>query len=686
MLNVFSLKSPLGTELIFAQATLDESVSGLFDYQIEAVSRLQSLDPKTLLGKAITIAREVDEGEAPILRFFSGYCTRLEQTGVATPGFFSYRLTVRPWLWFLSRSSDSRIFQNMSIPEVLKAVFAEEPRAKIDNRLERTYTAWEYCVQYRETTLNFVTRLMEQEGIYYFFEHSDGAHRMVLCDGASAHKAIDGDATIPFYRRDNVTSKVPHIHQWSFAQEVQPGKFSIDEYDPSRPSVALFATRSSEKLDGVNETAYEIYDYPGEYDTEAEGRTFANIRLEELQTRRLIFAGAGDVATMVPGRKFTLAKHKVTAQNREYFITATRSRFSEGGQEAGSGTRLSISMQFYAIKSSQQYRPPRATPKPIISGVQTAFVTGPPGEEIFTDKQGRVCVRFLWDRYEKQGGSNTSCWIRTTMPWASGQYGFMALPRIGDEVVVTFLEGDPDRPLITGAVYNAENKTPYDYPANKTQSGIRTKSSKGAGEENFNEIFFEDLRGSELFGIQAEKDHHILVKNDRIEEIKKDSHLTISGNHSEKVKGKHHLEVAQDQNIKVGATFSLQTQQDWLVKSSGVFNAAAAQEIHLKAGTNLVLEASTGITLKVGGNFVSITSAGVDIKGIMVNINSGGAALSGKGAAPTSPDAPLTGKTNKASGKKPLRTGKALKSNSSADTLREAHQGKASFCEICEGC
>lgn len=685
MLNVFSLKSPLGPKLIFSQATLDESVSGLFDYQIEAVSRLQSLDPKTLLGKAMTIVREVDEGAAPFERLFSGYCTRLEQTGVATPGFFSYRLSVRPWLWFLSRSSDSRIFQNKSVPDVLKAVFAEEPRAKFDFRLQRTYAPWEYCVQYRETTLNFVTRLMEQEGIYYFFEHSDGAHRMVLCDSASAHKAIDGGATIPFYRRDNVTSGEQHINQWSFAQEIQPGKFSIDEYDPSRPSVALFATRSSEKSDGVNETAYEIYDYPGEYDTEAEGRAYANIRLDELQTRRLIFAGGGDVVSMVPGRKFTLAKHKVAEQNVEYFITATRSRFAEGGQEAGGSASSSISMQFYAIKSSQQYRPSRVTPKPIISGVQTAFVTGPAGEEIYTDTKGRVCVRFLWDRYDKQG-ANTSCWIRTAMPWASGQYGFMALPRIGDEVVVTFLEGDPDRPLITGAVYNAENKPPYDYPANKTQSGIRTKSSKGAGENNFNEIFFEDQKGSELFGLQAEKDHHILIKNDRIEEIKKDSHLTITGNLSEKIKGKHHLEVAQDQNIKIGATFSLQTQQDWLVKSSGVFNAAAAQEIHLKAGTNLVLEASTGITLKVGGNFVSITPAGVDIKGVMVNINSGGAALTGKGAAPTSPDAPLTGKVNKASGKKPFRSGKALKSNSSADTLREAHKGKASFCEICEGC
>jgi type VI secretion system secreted protein VgrG len=685
MLNVFSLKSPLGPNLIFSQATLDESVSGLFDYQIEAVSRLQSLDPKTLLGKAITMVRSVDESAAPVLRYFSGYCTRLEQTGVATPGFFSYRLAVRPWLWFLSRSSDSRIFQNMSIPDILKAVFAEEPRAKFDNRLQRTYEPWEYCVQYRETTLNFVTRLMEQEGIYYFFEHSDGAHKLVLCDSASVHKAIDGTATIPFYRRDNVISGEQHINQWSFAQEIQPGKFSIDEYDPSHPSVALFATRSSEKSDGVNETAYEIYDYPGEYDTEAEGRAYANIRLDELQTRRLVFAGAGDVATMVPGRKFTLDKHKVTEQNSEYFITATRSRFSEGGQEAGGSSSLSISMQFYAIKASQQYRPPRVTPKPIISGVQTAFVTGPAGEEIYTDKQGRVRVRFLWDRYDKDD-AKTSCWIRTAMPWASGQFGFMALPRIGDEVVVTFLEGDPDRPLITGAVFNAENKTPYDYPANKTQSGIRTKSSKGAGEENFNEIFFEDQRGSELFGIQAEKDHHILVKNDRIEEIRKDSHLTISGNFSEKIKGKQHLEVAQDQNIKVGATYSLQTTQDWLVKSSGVFNAAAAQEIHLKAGTSLVLEASTGITLKVGGNFVSITPAGVDIKGIMVNINSGGAALSGKGASPTSPDAPLTGKTNKASGKKPFRQGKALKSNSSADTLREAHKGKASFCEICEGC
>jgi type VI secretion system secreted protein VgrG len=377
--------------------------------------------------------------------------------------------------------------------------------------------------------------------------------------------------------------------------------------------------------------------------------------------------------------------HKVSDQNAEYFVTATRSRFAEGSQEAGSSASLSISMQFYAIRASQQYRPSRITPKPIISGVQTAFVTGPDGEEIYTDQQGRVCVKFLWDRYEKQG-ENTSCWIRTAMPWASGQYGFMALPRIGDEVVVTFLEGDPDRPLITGAVYNAQNNPPYDYPANKTQSGIRTKSSKGAGDKNFNEIFFEDKKGSELFGLQAEKDHHILIKNNRIEEINNDSHLTIKKDDYQKIKGMQHLEIVQDQNIKVGATFSLQTGQDWFVKSGGAFNAEASKEIHLKAGSNVILEAATGITLKVGGNFISITPAGVDIKGMMVNINSGGSAGSGGGASPTSPMPPKTGKTNKASGKKPFRRGKVLKSNSTADTLREAAKGKASFCAICEGC
>jgi type VI secretion system secreted protein VgrG len=683
MSRTFELKSPLAPQLIFSQASLNESVSGLFEYEIEAVSKLQSLEPKALLGKAITISQDLGLGAGT--RFFSGYCTRLAQTGSVTPGFFSFRLSVRPWLWFLSRRSDSRIFQNKSVPEVLKEVFEEEKRNKFVLRLSGDYKPWEYCVQYRETTLNFVTRLMEQEGIYYFFEHKDGEHTMVLCDNASKHKSIEGAVTLPFYQPGSAKAGVAHINHWSVTQEVQPGKFSIDEYDSSQPSKALFASRTSEKSDGVEESSYEIYDYPGEYDTEAEGRGYANVRLEELQTRRQIFSGAGDVWTLEPGRKFKLDKHKVTEHNAEYFVTGTRSRFAEGGQEAGSSQSLSVSLHFFAIKASQQFRPARSTPKPIISGVQTALVSGPSGEEIYTDERGRVRVQFFWDRYGKQD-EKSSCWIRAAMPWASGKYGLMALPRMGDEVVVTFLEGDPDRPLITGSVFNAENKPPYALTANKTQSGIRTKSTPNGGEDNFNEIFFEDKKGDELFALQAEKDHHLLVKNDRMEEIRKDNHITVKGDHFEKIEKKQHIEVKQDQNIKVGATFSLKTGQDWMVKSGSAFAAEAASEIHFKAGSNIVLEASAGITLKVGGNFVSITPMGVDIKGMMVNINSGGSAGSGGGAKPNAPEAPKVGATRKASGKRPLRLGKFLKPSSTAATLKEAQKSKSTFCEICQGC
>jgi type VI secretion system secreted protein VgrG len=683
--KTFELISPLGPQLVFSQASLHEEVSGLFEYQVEVFSRMQSLDPKVLLGKPITIKQSLSDSSA---RCYNGYCTRLEQTGASTAGFYTYNLTVRPGLWFLSRRSDSRIFQHKSIPDVLKEVFGEEPRIKLaPPRLSGTYAPWDYCVQYRESTLNFVTRLMEQEGIYYFFEHSESEHQLVICDKASAHKPIDGNATLPFYRPDSVKAGVEHLSRWSFAQEIQPGKVSIDEYDPKQPSAAQFATKTSEASDGVEESTYEIFDYPGEYDTEAEGRTYVGVRLDEIQTQRLIYSASGDSATMMVGRKFKLDKHPLTEQNLEYFVTGTQMRFSEGIQEAGSSEGASISLQLFAIKASQQFRPARTTPKPIISGVQTAIVTGAAGDEIHTDEEGRgsVRVKFFWDRKGTQD-EKSSCWIRTAMPSASGQFGFMALPRVGDEVVVTFLEGDPDRPLITGSVYNAENKPPYAYPANKTQSGLRTKSSKGGGADNFNEIFFEDKKGSEMFGIQAEKDHQILVKNNRMELVKAESHVEVAGDEFEKFGKKQHIEVKLDQSNKVGGTYSLKVGQDWMVKSGMALNAESGTEIHLKAGTTMVLESSAGLTLKVGGSFVSLTAGGIFISGPMVMINSGGSALSGGGTKLNAPDAPKFGKSNQAQGKKPVRKGKGTKPAGSAATLQAGAKIGSTLVEKCDGC
>jgi type VI secretion system secreted protein VgrG len=684
--KTFELISPLGPQLIFSRASLRESVSNLFEYEVEVQSRMQSLDPKTLLGKPITIKQATLE--KPGVRFFNGYCTRLEQTGAATPGFFTYLLTVRPGLWFLSRRSDSRIFQKKSIPDVLKEVLGEESRIKLETpRLSATYPAWDYCVQYRETTLNFVTRLMEQEGIYYFFEHTEGEHRLVLCDKASAHKPIEGNATLPFFRPDSVRAGVEHVHQWSFAQEIQPGKVSIDEYDHNQPSSPQFATKTSDASDGVEETGFEIYEYPGEYDTEAEGRAYVGVRLEEIQSQRLLFSASADASMIMPGRKFKLDKHPNTEQNTEYFVTRTEMTFSEGSQEAGNSGGTGISLQFFAIRATQQFRPSRNTPKPIISGVQTAIVTGAAGDEIHTDDEGlgRVRVQFFWDRKGKQD-EKSSCWIRTAMPWASGQFGFMALPRVGDEVVVTFLEGDPDRPLITGSVYNAENKPPYAYPANKTQSGLRTKSSKGGGASNFNEIFFEDKKGSEMFGIQAEKDHQILVKNNRQEKVKAENHLEVGGDHFEMVGKKQHIEVKLDQSAKVGGTYSLKVAQDWMVKSGMNLNAEAGTEIHLKAGTSLVLEASMGISLKVGGNFITINPGGIFIQGTMVMINSGGSAMSGSGVKLNAPESPKFGSSNQAKGKKPVRKGKGSPPKGSAATIKKGAEHASTLVEKCDGC
>lgn len=682
MARTFELICELGAQVQFASATVRDEVSAGFAITVNVVSRSQELDLKLLLGKKMTVKQTLPDGGS---RFFNGRCKRVEQLGPSSASLYGYRFSLAPSLSFLSMRTNCKIFQHKTIPDVLKEVLGAETELGFEMRLSGKYEPWEYCVQYRETTLNFVTRLMEQEGIYYFFEHSEKDHKLILCDNLALHKPIAGVASLPFFRPGATKSKVEHISGLAIHQELQPGKYAIDEYDPLKPSTPLFSTSEAKTTDGIKETGYEVFDYPGEYDTHAEGNSYANIRLEEIQSHRLVFHAQCEAHQITAGSTLTIEKHPVKQYNAEYFITGHEGNFSEGGQEAGTEQTLSIETSFNAIKGNQQYRPTRKSPRPLISGVQTAIVVGKSGDEIYTDDKGRVCVQFFWDRI---GTSNekSSCWIRVATPWASGQFGVFSLPRVGDEVVVTFLEGDPDRPLITGSVYNAQNKPPYAMPADKTQSGIRSKSTKGGGASDFNEIRFEDKKGSEIFAIQAQHDFHSLTKHDHISEVKSNTHLTVGANQSEKIGGKQHLEVKLDQSTKVGGTYSLDVKADWMVKSGASLNAEAGSEIHLKSGGMIVLEAAAGITIKSGGSFITVNPGGVFIQGPMTMINSGGPQLSGSGLRLNAPAAPAVSPAVKAKGSKPKRKSKAPLSSGTATTLKKASKDATAFCEDCAAC
>ena len=542
MARVMEIVTPLGDDvLLFHGMSAREEMSRPFEYHLDLLSKKKDVNVDQILGKNVTIKLGLPDDQT---RYFNGYVTRFAQGAMIGP-YHRYVATVRPWLWFLTRTADCRIFQDMKVPDIIKKVFDDHPTADFKLELTGTYRKWTYCVQYRETDFNFVSRLMEQEGIGYYFRHTDGHDTMVLTDSMSKHVATPGYEKLSFISPDQqVKPDTEHIHSWDFQREIQPGVYVHDDYDLERPSVELKTNKPLPR--GYAPSDYEIYDYPGMYIKTPDGEQYASVRIDELGTQYEIAQAATNARGVAVGALLNMEHHDREDQNREYLIIASSYDLSFENYEllpeaGGTGYRCS----FVAMPSSQQFRPKRITPKPFVQGPQTAVVVGPGGEEIYTDKYGRVKVQFHWDRRGKKD-ENSSCWIRVSHPWAGKGWGAISNPRIGQEVIVDFLEGDPDQPIITGRVYNAEQMPPYDLPGNKTQSGIKSRSSKGGGGSNFNEIRMEDLKGSEQVFIHAEKNQDIEVENDETHWVGHDRKKNID--HDETTHVKHDRTETVDNN------------------------------------------------------------------------------------------------------------------------------------------
>jgi type VI secretion system secreted protein VgrG len=506
------ISTPLGDDvLLFQGLHAREELGRLGDYQLDLLSPKADIKVDQILGKNVTIKLALPDDST---RFFNGYVTRFSQGG-SYGRYTQYRASVRSWLWFLTRTSDCRIFQEMTVPDIVKKVFGDEPAADFKFELTGNYRKWTYCVQYRETDFNFVSRLLEEEGIYYYTRHTDGHNTIVLTDSTSKHKPTHGYEKISYIAPEEVVRpELEHISSWDFACEVQPGVYVHDDYDLERPSVELKTNKTLKR--SYSPSTYEIYDYPGHYLQKPDGEQYAHVRIDEFGTLYEVAQGVSNAKGIEVGALFTLEDFPRDDQNREYLIVAANYDLRFGDYEAlPVPTGTDYRCTFVAIPTSQQFRPRRATPKPFVQGPQTAVVVGPAGDEIFTDKYGRVKVQFHWDRLGKKD-QNSSCWIRVSSPWAGKSWGAVSLPRIGQEVIVDFLEGDPDQPIVTGRVYNAEQMPPYELPANKTQSGVVSRSSLGGSPDNFNELMFEDKKGSELVYLRAEKDYTNAVENDEV--------------------------------------------------------------------------------------------------------------------------------------------------------------------------
>jgi type VI secretion system secreted protein VgrG len=548
MPRVMEITTPLGADvLLFRSMSATEEMGRLFEYQIEVLSKKNDVNPDEILGKNVTVKLELAEGGGP--RCFDGYVTRFGLVGV-TGRYFRYRFTARPWLWLLTRTSDCRIFQKKKVPDIVKEIFDKYPAAAFENRLTGSYSEWDYCVQYRETDFNFVSRLMEQEGIYYFFEHKDGKHTLVLADSPSAHSPFDGYASVPFIPHDRGGRlDQEYVGDWLFDREIQTGAYMLEDYDFTKPSTDLRVSTKHKREHA--EAAGEFYDYPGEYNVNADGEHYVRTRLEELQCCHERAMGAGNARGIAAGCLFKLTGQTREDQNREYLVVSasTEFEFDEYESQMSSGPRFRCN--FTALPSREPFRSQRLTPKPIVQGPQTAVVVGPKGDEIYTDEYGRVKVQFHWDRLGKQD-ENSSCWVRVSQPWAGKNWGFMQIPRIGQEVVVDFLEGDPDQPIITGRVYNAEQMPPWGLPDNKTQSGVLTRSTTGGAAANANAIRFEDKKGAEQLWIHAEKNQDIEVENDETHWVGHDRTKTIDNDETEHVKHDRKKTIDNNETVTVG--------------------------------------------------------------------------------------------------------------------------------------
>jgi len=693
--------TPLGEDvLLLRRFTYSEQLGQPFEMTLDLLSDSSEIKFEDILGQNITVrlAKPSDGSE----RYFNGLVSRFEQLR-ASGRTTAYVATVVPWLWLLTRTSDCRIFQEMTVPDIIKKVFRDHGLTDFEDRLSGTYRTWEYCVEYRETEFNFVSRLMEQEGIYYFFEHENGKHTMVLADSKSAHEPFGSYAEIPFRPPDTAFREKEYIHEFQVAQEVQPGVYGHTDFDFKAPQKSL--QTKSQILRSHAAPNFEIYDYPGEFVEFGDGESYAKYRIEEMHSDFEICSGESDARGIATGCRFSLLDHPRGSFNREYLVVscvleASTDEFdsADAGQSGSTFNCL-----FNTIEFEQQFRASRVTPKPMIRGPQTAVVVGPSGDEIHTDQYGRVKVQFHWDRYSK-ADENSSCWIRVSQPWAGKKWGSIFLPRIGQEVIVEFLEGDPDRPIITGRVYNGTEMPPYELPANATRSTVKSNSSKGG--EGFNEIRIEDKKGSEQIFIHAQKnedervlsdskewignDRHLIVKKKQYELVEEEKHLIVKQDQKEKVEGDLHLKVSGNQNEKVDQTISREAGMKIQEKAGTAYAMNAGTEIHLKAGMKVILEAGLQLTIKASGSFVDIGPAGVTISGMMVKINSGGAAGSGSGSSPEAPVEPEEAKvadddnTGQVSEPPPVPTPPTpVTYSSQALVMKQAAEDGTPFCAKC---
>ena len=667
-------KCTLGDDaLLFRRMQAREDLGRLPEYRLELMrsQRLEPVAAKDLLGTQATL-KLLRANEQ--FRYINGWIASIELGG-AVGRYDVYQIALRPWLWHLTLGSDCRIFQDKNALQVIQAVFGDYSSAQVDaTKLSGTPRVRPYCVQYRESDFSFVSRLMEEEGIWYYFTHVEGSHTLVLANGPAGHAALpEGTLAWSAEQHDQLQENI--VTQWRQSQQLRSLKFTHDDYDHESPTTKL--EKTDQRTDGYPAPGdLEVYDWPGTYAYPGDARNAdqgtANAKLEvrRFESGHLVATASTPCRSVAAGMTFTFSDHPRYAG--DYLVTGVSFEADFGDEEATAADRgFGFRARMQLVPKAAPFAPEASMARPIVRGPQTAVVVGPAGDEIHVDRLGRVKVWFRWDRVGPKNERST-CFIRVATPWASKGYGMISHPRIGDEVVVSFLEGNPDRPLITGSVYNGDNLPPYELPPQATVSGIRSRSSKGGGSGNFNELRFDDKSGDEYVWFQAEKDFHRLVKHDATDEVMRNNQVEIGKNHTAEVGEAYDLKIGKTAKVEIGTDASVKVLGDLnmavdggtglkvgsaldiksgstLAVTSGAamdvhagasLTISAAGSVHIKAATGVVIDGGMSLTIKVGGTFITLDPSGVSIVGPMVKNNSGGAAGSAANATQANPTAP----------------------------------------------
>ncbi|MBC7499341.1 MAG: type VI secretion system tip protein VgrG [Herminiimonas sp.] len=604
MPRIVTFNSPLGDALLFRQLDGHESFGSLFHFTVKLVSTSNAIKPAALLGKGATVVIELERGAT---RYLNAQVIGFRKTG-EEQRYTYYEADLAPWLWYATRAADCRIFQNMTAVEIAEKVL-QKYGFPFEKKLAETYQPIGYYVQYNETDFQFLSRLFQQEGIYYYFTHADGVHTLTLADYPGAHPPLANHARIRFVSADKKGMAGEEcVIDWEDGGTIKTGRYITDDYHFKTPSAELQQIRN----DPQNPTHgdFEIYNWGQGYTNGGHGAHLTKVELEALQHRHASVAGSTTVRGMAPGYTFALFQHPDASFNLDYVITGATYHFQENPYSTGdSGDHTDWKIGFTAQKSAQAYRSVKTAAWPHVGGPHTAVVVGPKGKELWCDEFGRVKVQFPWDRYGKSD-ENSSCWIRVSSPWAGSNYGGVHVPRIGQEVLVEYLNGEVNRPIITGRVYNAEQMPPWSLPANATQSGFLSRSTPGGGYDNANAIRFEDKKGAEQLWIQAERNldtqvendesHHVM--HDRKQKIDHDESITVGNNKIILVHGSHQETIKKGMSINVtGGNQSSTVEGDITVMSNnGVIKFMVGASSIIMTKDHIVID-SPRVDLNPGG-------------------------------------------------------------------------------------